>query len=836
MQTDPAGSSLRPGYNFSYTDSQHGHEAAVNPLKMLHLFLRGRYLILFALISVLTPLGAWLGYRTGKVDYQSVGEIRFNPIIPAILHQDDENSVPPMFAEFLDAEAARIHSMRVLNNAVVDPEWKNWKSPLPDGFVNTLNEELSVSHSGLMVRVAVADPDKNAAMIAVRTIITAYRQIYDEYMNTQEETRDTALLDRQHQKESDVKRIRDEISDLANATEFGTDNLDNAYEDVQKQLQRTEAELQIAQLQLDHTGPTPTNSLDNSEEGKIQAIAHDNPKMAAAVNRRDNTQEDLAECEVEGLGPNNQRVVMDHKHLNLAMTEIKRYEDEYDQSHALTNATSLLTGGPTTRPIQDVVKLLNDERTSKIAELKAIGLQRLTLQSKREDEKEAEGQLEEVNQRIDELHTERSGAISGRMEVESDGDMPVIPHSDTHIAMAAVGGFGGMSLGVLFVTLLALRDRRFHGPEDTQFSAVRCPMLGMLPTLGNDIADTEQAAMAAHFVHGIRAMLQIKGNPPAGGGRVLAITSPSAHNGKTSLSLALGVSFAGAHSKTLLIDCDFIGRALSERTNAVARPRLGRLLRHSGLIDEEKLQEGLDHAVKHGRRLGEALVDMGHLSAEKLDATLVAQQSHAFGIVEAIDGEDLSECVAPTAIPGLSILPLGQASPEHIGSLSPAMLQQVLDATRQQYDIVIVDTGPILGSLEASMVATQADDVVLVLSNGENRSAAERSLRYLEMVGAKVAGFVFNRATPRDFAKSQSVSHVSSTSADRWRHAKKWEKSDHLAGFGPVAQAVARSVGEVENRMQGPPGPAAKGNESNGASPNGNGKNGNGHNGNGHSA
>jgi polysaccharide biosynthesis transport protein len=180
-----------------------------------------------------------------------------------------------------------------------------------------------------------------------------------------------------------------------------------------------------------------------------------------------------------------------------------------------------------------------------------------------------------------------------------------------------------------------------------------------------------------------------------------------------------------------------------------------------------------------------------------MQAALAGQEKNSFGVLEAISGENLDECVAPTAIPGLSILPLGQANAEHIGSLSPAMLKDVLAHAREKYDVIIVDTGPIMGSLEAAMVATQADDVVMVLSNGENRAAAQRSLQYLESVGAKVAGFVFNRATPRDFAYSQSISRVSS-SADRWAHTKTWSSTEQLANFGPVAQAVARSVGEID--------------------------------------
>ena len=145
------------------------------------------------------------------------------------------------------------------------------------------------------------------------------------------------------------------------------------------------------------------------------------------------------------------------------------------------------------------------------------------------------------------------------------------------------------------------------------------------------------------------------------------------------------------------------------------------------------------------------------------------------------------------------------------------MLRQVLETCRERFDIVIVDTGPILGSLEAAMVATQADEVVVVLSSGESRAAAERSMRHLEGVGAKVAGFVFNRATPRDFVRSDGAQRVSS-SANRWGHARSWIQSRQLANFGPVAQAVARSVGEINSSSSNGNGHGGNGSGQNGDS------------------
>jgi Mrp family chromosome partitioning ATPase/uncharacterized protein involved in exopolysaccharide biosynthesis len=822
IPTDPSLGSLRAGYeNYPAGASQPNQEQA-HPLRMLHLFLRGRYWLLAILVLVLTPLGAWLGYRFGKVDYECRGEIRIQPNMPSILYGQVDNNLQGMFDQYMDAQCATIMSHRCIELAfsAYDSEWKKLSTPRPADFEDTLANELTVTHQGIRIDVTVIDADKQLAKTAVFTLVHAFEDLYKDDSLRFTAVRDAALDQRHTQLLADKKDLQDQIMNLAKDNPFGTDDLDKAYDTAfahWQQLSVNSDEVQAAILR----GGAAVFSGQETGEVLLRKIASDDPRMAEAMSERDTAQRDLTELKIGGLLDKNDVVKRAKAELTTANANIEEYKQEYQKNKAMAQAEAGNTiGGATTQPIEtlkDYAQKLGDQKDAALQELNKLGDMRLTLKDLKDRLESKERDLDEVTRRIDEIAVEQPVITSGREQITSEGDMADKPHSDTHIAIAALGGFGGFSVAALFVTLLGLRDRRFRGPEDTQFSPIRCPMLGMLPTLTSDLADTEQAAMAAHFVHGIRAMLQIKGNNQSG--RVIAITSPSAHNGKTSISLALGVSFAGAHSKTLLIDCDFIGRALSERLNAVARPRLGRVLREQGLIDDVKLQEGLDHSVLHGKRLGEALVGMGHLAEDKLEAALAAQKDHTFGVLEAIDGEDLAECTAPTAIPGLSILPLGQASPEHIGSLSPAMLRQVLEATRQKYDVVIVDTGPILGSLEAAMVATQADDVVLVLSNGENRGSAERSLRYLESVGAKVAGFVFNRAPTRDFLASNSALHMSS-SADRWRHSRSWSKSETLSEYGPVARAVARSVGEADGpKMNG----AAR-------------QNGNGHNGSGRAA
>src|SRR4029079_11029440 len=92
------------------------------------------------------------------------------------------------------------------------------------------------------------------------------------------------------------------------------------------------------------------------------------------------------------------------------------------------------------------------------------------------------------------------------------------------------------------------------------------PLLGILPRLPEKLSDPEQAAVAAHCIHQIRIMLQVGQNPDQC--RTFMVTSASTGDGKTSLTMALGLSFAASGRKTLGIDCDMVGQGLTHRLKA----------------------------------------------------------------------------------------------------------------------------------------------------------------------------------------------------------------------------------------------------------------------------
>jgi hypothetical protein len=132
--------------------------------------------------------------------------------------------------------------------------------------------------------------------------------------------------------------------------------------------------------------------------------------------------------------------------------------------------------------------------------------------------------------------------------------------------------------------------------------------------------------------------------------------------------------------------------------------------------------------------------------------------------------------------------------------VSVAAVRRLFQEAARRYDIVLVDTGPILGSLEASIVAAEADTVVVAVSRGEQRVLARRALEYLDAIGARVSGVVFNRAGRGDMMShgfsSSAGPRLTSIGRDSGSRPAPTNGAGngHAMHVGPLASAVASST------------------------------------------
>jgi Mrp family chromosome partitioning ATPase len=192
--------------------------------------------------------------------------------------------------------------------------------------------------------------------------------------------------------------------------------------------------------------------------------------------------------------------------------------------------------------------------------------------------------------------------------------------------------------------------------------------------------------------------------------KTLVVTSAAPGEGKTLTSANLSVTFAYDGLRVLLIDCD------------VRRPRL------HGLFQ-----------VPRSPGLMELLTPSYNGSDEK--------QVLPFDPIDGrtASGDPISDVIRPTSVRGLSLLTCGALPTNPSGLLSGVRMRVLLQELAKNFDLVILDTPPVLATADAGILASLADGVLLVVRAGQtDRVAAKRAHQQLVNVGASIVGTVLN--------------------------------------------------------------------------------------------
>jgi len=101
--------------------------------------------------------------------------------------------------------------------------------------------------------------------------------------------------------------------------------------------------------------------------------------------------------------------------------------------------------------------------------------------------------------------------------------------------------------------------------------------------------------------------------------------------------------------------------------------------------------------------------------------------------------------IRSTSVRGLSLLTCGALPTNPSGLLSGVRMRALLQELAKSFDLVILDTPPVLATADAGILASIADGVLLVVRAGQtDRVAAKRAHQQLVYVGANVVGTVLN--------------------------------------------------------------------------------------------
>ncbi|MEX0653264.1 MAG: hypothetical protein WD151_03980 [Phycisphaeraceae bacterium] len=788
--------------------------------------LRGRLHWAVLLALLLGAGGAVGGYLFIEPVYRSSGLVRISPDVRGVLPDSDVTEPIRHYDSYIDAQVDLMRSRQVIERALQQEAWQRLGRPSTGGYMRVFRNQLEIERSrgSQVAELKFYDMDPAAAAAGAASAILAYQDIYEQQKSQQDARIQNQLYNRRDQLSRELDQLRQRRDEEAG--QYGVDGLAHRYQlqleqltEVQQMLRRTRVQIE-AMREHDTEGddglPSPVS---------LEQIAQHDETMRRMLEQQAELQDYIARGGRLGIGEQ-------HREMRRARVQLDSLNERIEQHAARFSASDLavqrLQAGrdPMLPSIdemlslpemeareRDLERLHEDLRT----EATALGRQQQQIDGLQERIEQRRAELGEIERRLDRLNLE--APLANRLEVISWGEIANVPYNQGQRMQAAIfGGGAGAMLGLGLVMLMGRFDRRVHHVEDAQGDLPAARLLGILPTLPDNFVAPEQVAITAHCVHHIRTLLQLgakghgtrgSGNGSTNGGdgaamvdgQVLVVTSPSPGSGKTSLTTALGLSFAASETRTLLIDCDVVGAGLSRRLNVVVRRSLAQVLRREGMVDAESLEEARQRSETTGKPLGELLIETGRITSEDLDRARAIRRESLLGLPDVCIGEPLESCVAETGIARLSVLPVGSARPHQAGALSPAALKRVFEQARRRYDIVLVDTGPVPGSIEASMAASEADRTVLVVSRGDEKPLVLHSLEQLRSINASLAGIVFNHAPAADVQRSSYASAVSGVSGERPMPPMRVDASTS-ARFGPMGSAVA-SYAQPEGKRAG---------------------------------
>ncbi len=302
--------------------------------------------------------------------------------------------------------------------------------------------------------------------------------------------------------------------------------------------------------------------------------------------------------------------------------------------------------------------------------------------------------FEEFNNRFKETN-ELDGITEADAVIDSFAPVPGGPSFPNTNLNLMLGFMLGLALAAFAGVVIELLDNYISSPEDAEMVA-GVPYIGQIPLLpaaGNFtkarvkpaeyLIEKPHSGFAEAYRH-LRASIMFADIDKAA--KTVAVVSSLPSEGKTSMTFCLGRMAAMSGTKTIVIDGDI---------------RLRQLTETSGVKAEAGLLEYL---------FGEArLADAVHIDEKT----------------------------------GLHILPLTDRKHTPRDVFGSRAFDAMLNMLQQSYDLIIIDTGPILLMAETRVVTSKVDQVVVATRwRKTNRGTLRETMKILRDFNANVAGVV----------------------------------------------------------------------------------------------
>lgn len=291
------------------------------------------------------------------------------------------------------------------------------------------------------------------------------------------------------------------------------------------------------------------------------------------------------------------------------------------------------------------------------------------------------------------LSDEADGIKEADARILSRAAVPLAPAFPKTTLNLLIGIVLGLMFGVLAVILAESLNNQVNAGSDVE-EAFGLPFLGNFPKLSGDakknpseyVIDNPLSSYAESF-RNLRASIMFADLDSTV--KTVAITSSQPDEGKTTLTFGLGRMSAMSGTKTLVIDGDFRRKQLTEKAGIEAE----------------------------------------------------------MGFLECLFGEaKLSQAIVVDPKTSLHILPLTPDRHTPRDVFGSKAFNALLERLKEEYELIIIDTGPLLLMAETRVLTSKVDQVVVVARwQKTNRTVLKQTLGILADFRANIAGVVLNQ-------------------------------------------------------------------------------------------
>lgn len=298
--------------------------------------------------------------------------------------------------------------------------------------------------------------------------------------------------------------------------------------------------------------------------------------------------------------------------------------------------------------------------------------------------------------------------------------------------------------------------------------------------------------------------------------------------GLLGLFFGVGLAFGLEYLDTTVKSMDDVERFLGVPVLAVIPQNVGVLHRTSGFNPDAEAYRILRTNIEFNRRNPEAncltvvsggagegksttLVNLAFVCAQGgynvllIDGDLrrprmhtLFDMSNAVGLTNYLTTDvPLEEVVVQTPVDNLYFLPSGLLPADSAGILNSQRMSDLIEDVKSRFDLVLIDSPPILGVSDASVLANEADMTIIVVQHRKlPRQMLMRVKQAIENVGGNVLGVVLNNVdvssdTQYQYYTSYYTYYTPTTGGPPTKVKK--QRSNESAGSG--ASVVSRITG-----------------------------------------